>query len=76
MKPVKQVPTYCDLLQELADELKFEVTYVDLPEPTCAGKLTNSMFSMLCILFMLLYDGVPSSFLLSDLEDNNITGTV
>lgn len=36
-KPPKQVPTYCDLLQELADELKFEVTYVDLPEPTCAG---------------------------------------
>lgn len=31
------VPTYHDLLQELADESKFEITYVDLLESTYTG---------------------------------------
>lgn len=37
MKTTKLIPSYCDLLQELADERKFEVTYVDLSEPTMSG---------------------------------------
>lgn len=33
------VPTYHKLLQELADESKFEVTYVDLLESTYTGSV-------------------------------------